>query len=211
MPGPGFYSLGHLQHQNISGAALVASSDVQEKMRIPRGAVPSDRGFSWCLSSSLLGEQGRSPRVWEMEKLLPVGNVVNVSPCSEEPGQQTTSECAQHSHSRWRSPWLRLQACQCTQAGFGSHLLEKRSLEVYLSGRKVVPIKHRTSEKSSHPCSIREASLPLLQLERSFIPTVPASFHSLALWVGLEQKLQISVVGVWQMCFLTGNAQGQEH
>lgn len=41
---------------------------------------------------------------------------------------------------------------------------ENKSLEVYLSGRKAVPIKYRTSEKSSHPCSSREASLPLLQV-----------------------------------------------
>lgn len=34
MPGSIFYSLGHLQQQNISKAALVPSSDVQEKMRI---------------------------------------------------------------------------------------------------------------------------------------------------------------------------------
>lgn len=32
-----------------------------------------------------------------------------------------------------------------------------------MSGRKAVPIKYRTSEKA-HPCSIREVSLPLLQV-----------------------------------------------
>lgn len=41
---------------------------------------------------------------------------------------------------------------------------ENKSLEAYLSGRKAVPVEYRTSEKSSHPCSIREASLPLRQV-----------------------------------------------